>query len=127
MSESDAWLGIKEVGRRDRGNNRGNDSRKRSATLLAQVKTSKQRRISISEKEGVTMEMGPLCISRGDREEEEWPSAAYRGHGQPGLVGTDVFPSQTLERGDLSISWGRKPPHLSLSCVSRAPSVLGEE
>ena len=63
------------------------------------------------------METGPLCISRGDREEEEWPSAAYRGHGQPGLVGTDVIPSQTLERRDLSIWWGAGSPHTCHSPV----------
>lgn len=78
-------------------NNRGNNSRKRSAMLLAQVKIIKQRHISISEKEGVTMEMRPLCISRGDGEEKEQPSAANGGHSQPGLMRTGVIPSWALE------------------------------
>lgn len=43
------------------------------------------------------MEMRPLCISRGDGEEKEQPSAANGGHSQPGLMRTGVIPSWALE------------------------------
>lgn len=74
VSDSDPWLGIKEAGRRDRGKrtDRRNERKKRPATSLAHLRTTKQRFISVQEKEGMKENGDPVHQQRGNEEEGGW-------------------------------------------------------
>lgn len=77
---------------------RGNNFRKRSAMLLAQVKITGAKRHTVSQrKEGITMETRPLHHQQGDGEEKEQPSAA-KWRAQPAWSrGGLVIPPWALE------------------------------
>lgn len=112
MSERDPWLGIEEAGRTDRGN----DLRKRPATLLAQVKTIKQR--CLREERGHHENGAPTHQQREDGKTRADPQLlTYYGHRQPGLVETAVIPSQALEPWSPEQPDGREMPHLRQSPV----------
>lgn len=116
LKRGDLWLGLKEVGRRDRGN----EPRKRPATSLACGETTKQKVYQFLREGGVTMKMGLLCISRGEGEEEGWPLVGC-GHSQPGLV-TDLEPWRPKQPpGGRAVGETSYPHH---ALVSRAQIAL---